>query len=296
MRIDKENGRVYARQSFLNDVMICPERARYKMLYPDVSGPSDATIMGTAVHSGIEHFLRGDGPASDIAEVALSEHARLKSQPHTVTNLDPDKAETQIQSMTTAFVDGIMPIVELGGYVEHKFQYPTGMFIGDWEVWAEGTMDYLTPSGVVWDWKTSSRPYNARDKQATSIQATVYGGAVVYAGLADWPVDFRYGVMVRNLTPKPQIVNLMRNEAHMNWLRKTLEPVVRMTLQGLDNPWPMNDTSALCSSKWCPFWSMCKGAFCSDSDLWPLVDTVVPSPVESPTTNSNKEVANNDNQ
>jgi hypothetical protein len=296
MRIDADKRVVYVRQSWLNDVMICPERARYKLVYPEASGPSDATIMGTAVHSGIEHFLNGEGPSSNIVEVALSEHARLKAEPHMVTNLDPDKAETQIRSMTTAFVEDIMPLVELGGKVEHKFRYPTGLSLGDWEVWAEGTMDYLTPTGVVWDWKTSSRPYNARDKQANSIQATVYAGAVVASGLSDFPCDFRYGVMVRNLTPKAQVLGLMRNESHMNWLRKTIEPVVRMALNGLDNPWPMNDTSALCSSRWCPFWSMCKGAYCSESDLMVPVDSPVPVVIQSPTTNSNQEVANNDNQ
>ena len=39
MRFDKESKIVYVRQSWLNDLIICPERARLKLVRPDLSGP-----------------------------------------------------------------------------------------------------------------------------------------------------------------------------------------------------------------------------------------------------------------
>jgi hypothetical protein len=41
--------------------------------------------------------------------------------------------------------------------------------------------------------------------------------------------------------------------------------------------WPMNDQHGLCSSKWCDYWSVCKGAHWNDSDL-ALPDQTVDMP------------------
>jgi hypothetical protein len=181
MRFDKESKIVYVRQSWLNDLIICPERARLKLVKPELSGPSDATIMGTALHYGIEQVLAGASPAV-LGTIALEHWEELKAQPYKVTNLDPDKSVGQILGMAEAFVDGILPTVQLGGDVEYKFKYPMGITVDDWEVWCEGTMDYLQPNGAIWDWKTSSRTYYAKEKQSQSIQATVYCSAMVYEG------------------------------------------------------------------------------------------------------------------
>ena len=157
MRFDKESKIVYVRQSWLNDLIICPERARLKLVRPDLSGPSDATIMGTALHYGIEQVLAGASVAS-LGTIALEHWEELKAQPYKVTNLDPDKSVGQILGMAQAFADGILPEVQLGGDVEYKFKYPMGVTVDDWEVWCEGTMDYLQPDGTIWDWKTASMP------------------------------------------------------------------------------------------------------------------------------------------
>lgn len=296
MRIDTVNRIVYVRQSWLNDVALCPERSRLKLVYPQMSGATDATIMGTAVHYGIENVLTGEIPVVDAIPCALDKFAELLAEPHKKTTLAADKYDDHIRSMMTAFTEGILPEVQLGGMVEHKFKYPMGIMAGDYAIWAEGTMDYVQPDGTVWDWKTASRVYNARDKQSTSIQATVYAGAVFNEGLTDYPCEFRYGVMVRQDKPKAQIVALHRNENHMRWLQRMTVSAVQMRFTyGEDNPWLMNDTSALCSQIWCPYWSMCKGALMSSNDFSLLVDTPRTIDIQSPTTTSNMEVAN-DNQ
>ena len=268
MRFDKESKIVYVRQSWLNDLIICPERARLKLVRPDLSGPSDATIMGTALHYGIEQVLAGANPAV-LGTIALEHWEELKTQPYKVTNLDPDKSVGQILGMAEAFVDGILPTVQLGGEVEYKFKYPMGITVDDWEVWCEGTMDYLQPDGTIWDWKTASRTYYAKEKQSQSIQATVYCSAMVYEGKTAYPADFRYGVMVRQEKPKPQIVYMERTAEHESWLKHMVRPAIQQATRiGVtESNWLMNDTTALCSDKWCPYWSMCKGAHISDRGL-----------------------------
>lgn len=269
MRFDHENERVYVRQSWLNDMVLCPNRARFAIAKP-IRSDTDATIMGTAVHHGIESVLNGV-PVEELPDLALTKFNELRQEPYKVTTIDPEMYETFIVSMCKAFADGILPLVESGGTTEMKFEYPLDMNIMGFDVYCEGTMDYVSPTGTIWDWKTSSRKYSAWDKQSQSIQATMYAGAVVHAGLTEFPVDFKYGVMLRTEKTTAQVVTLHRNYSHLNFIKNTLVlPSVRMAvLLGTDESWPMNDTTVLCSERWCDRWSICKGAYLTNGDIYP---------------------------
>lgn len=264
-------GNVYVRQSWLNDLVLCPERARFKLVKPEMSGPTDATIMGTAVHYGIETYLLAKDDSLDgsvVTEAALQKFKELQHEPYRETNLNPEKYEDHIVSMSTAWFDEIRPHVELGGDVEFRFSTPLGISVDGWSIWIEGTMDYVEPSGVVWDWKTASRAYNAREKQSTSIQASVYTEALRHLGRTAYPATFKYGVMIRGDKPKAQILEVSRTSGHRNWLANTARSAVAMACaMTTDNSWPTNDTSVLCSERWCPYWSICKGAYLSPTDL-----------------------------
>jgi hypothetical protein len=196
-------------------------------------------------------------------EYEMLEHTNYKK-----TNIDPDKIPAYLESMSLAFYDGILPHVEQGGKVEHKFSSSLGFTINGYAVYVEGTMDYVSPSGVIWDWKTASRQYNIKEKQKSNIQASVYADACVSLGLSpNYPVDFRFGVMVRQEKPKSQIVSIVRTEAHGQWLRQYIRGAVNTAMNnGYENNWIMNDSSALCSESWCSYWSICKGAFVRNAD------------------------------
>ena len=270
MRFDQENNRIYIRQSWLNDLIICPERARFKLAKPHMSGASDATIMGTAVHAGIESYLKGEIPIERIGTVAMLEWKELLEQPYKTTNLNMADAPQQISAMCEAWSTKIAPQVQLGGDVEHKFNFPLKMEYAGWDIWCEGTMDYVQPDGVIWDWKTASRTYYAKEKHSQAIQPTVYAAALHYERQMEYPIEFRYGVMIRQDTPKAQIVSINRTYEHSRWLMHTIKPAVLTALRlGVDNEnsWVMNDTTALCSENWCDYWSLCKGAFLSPSAL-----------------------------
>lgn len=269
MRIDRVNQKIFVRQSWLGDMAICPERARLGQVRPEFRTGSDATIIGTALHAGIESVL--DGRSSEFGQmlnVVGDEFDVLRQTDYKQTNIDPDKIQTYLESMSSAFYEGILPHVEQGGQVEHKFSSPLGFTVNDYAVYIEGTMDYVSPSGVIWDWKTASRQYNIKEKQKSSIQASVYADACVMQGLSfAYPVDFRFGVMVRQEKPKSQIVSIVRTASHGQWLRQYVKGAVNTALNsGYENNWMMNDSSALCSESWCSFWSICKGAFVREAD------------------------------
>ena len=264
MKIDNVNKIVYVRQSWLNDMVICPERARLGITRPEFRTGSDATIMGTSIHTGVEAVLNGTaGNFDEMLQSVTNNFDELQKTGYKKTNIDETKIPDYLRSMSSAFYEEILPQVELGGKVEHYFKVPLGITVQDYSVWLEGTMDYIAPSGLIWDWKTSSRAYYIKDKQKSAIQPTVYGYAAKYEGLANGDVtDFNYGIMVRSNPSKSQIGHITRTEGHYNWLKYFVRGAVGSCLKvGTDSEWFMNDSSTLCSSSWCSYWSICKGAF-----------------------------------
>jgi hypothetical protein len=250
---------------------ICPERARLGHVRPDLRTGSDATIIGTSLHAGIEYVLQfPEGETFEqMKHVVNMQYELLEASPHKKTNIDAEKIPAYLESMCLSFYNDILPHVETGGRVEHYFKAPLGIEINGYEIWLEGTMDYISPSGVIWDWKTSSRTYNIKEKQKSAIQPTVYAEAAVRLGLCpDYPVQFRYGVMVRSEAPKFQIATVERTEQHALWLRHLVRGAVTSSLKtGYDDNWFMNDSSTLCSQSWCSYWDICKGAWCGDREV-----------------------------
>jgi hypothetical protein len=262
MKIDQENQIIYVRQSWLGDMAICPERARLGQVKPEFRTGSDATIIGTAVHAGIEQVLKGEtNEFVDMLEFVNNEYETLQNTNYTITNIEQEKIPSYLEAMSLAFYNDIMPHVKLGGTPEMFFRVPLGIRVEGYDVHLEGTMDYVDPDGDIWDWKTAKRIYNQKEKQKSAIQPTVYATAVRNLGLSENPT-FSYGVMVRQETPKAQILSVTRGAEHTRWLQHYVKGAVTTALKsGYQNEWIMNDSSALCSSQWCSYWSVCKGAF-----------------------------------
>jgi len=269
MRVERrEHGiDVYVRQSWINDAMMCAERGRQAILRPEWSGPSDATVMGTAVHAGIEANLT-DGRQTRL--VGLEALHDLMEGNFKRTKFTDDEMIGYVMDMCDEWEANIKPVLGKVLYTEKEFHFELDKFkIGDADVtvYGKGTIDCVTETGL-WDWKTSARKYNARDKQSQALQPTMYTAAAVAQGWHEYPVTFNYGVMVRG--GKSQIVSVHRNESHTEWLRELVRPFVRSAVSlGTDDSWAKNDTHFLCSETWCPWWSICKGSKLSPEDITP---------------------------
>lgn len=276
MKIDNEQMIVWVRQSWLNTLTICPERARFDITLPTWRRGSDATAIGTGMHTAIEGFLNGQYATYDdfyaVAEAAV--YSELEKPDVVRGGVDPDKIPAFIESMSKAFLDDIAPEVALGGVAEHNFHVVTDWTVGPYKLGFSGTIDYVAPDGVIWDWKTAARAYSAGEKQKQSIQASVYA----YAACNEFPetvsmdmstpLDFRYGVMVRQEKPRGQIVRITRSKGQMEWMLHQVTASVSSVLhRGTESVWIRNDQHNLCNSKWCDYWSICKGAYISESDM-----------------------------
>lgn len=266
MRVDEE-GKIWVRQSWLNDVMICPERARLSVKLPDWRQDSDATIIGTAVHAGIEGILTRDYDNDDATIFAIQTMNSLTSELKFKMNSTSGIEEMRyyVELLMGTFIRDILPNVKFGGKVEQNFGIPLYERDGQ-QVWLGGTIDYIDPDGVIWDWKTAARKYSQGEKQRQSIQATAYAIACVENGWSsDYPVRFNYGVMTRTQKSVGQIVPVVRTSSHVDWFKHQVQSVMQtFTSVGLDSPWMANDQHGLCSQKWCPYWSICKGSRLSD--------------------------------
>jgi hypothetical protein len=262
-----EGNDIYIRQSWLGDALICMERGRLTITQPNWRVGSDSTVLGTACHSGIEHYIDNGGDVSlnDMRE-AMVQSIRTNEETFKWTAMkDEDDMIRYGDAMLGAWWRDIRPDVALGGLVEHNFTVAVTKFIVDNTEYAlhyTGTMDYIAPDGTIWDWKTANRKYFQGEKQRQSIQASVYSTAAVSLGLVPaFPVSFKFGVMLRKDKSEGQIVEVRRTEAHSSWLETQTKNIVSSALRlGQDNPWLQVDQHNLCSEQWCPWWSICKGA------------------------------------
>ena len=281
MRVDTEENKVWVRQSWLNDVMICPERSRLSVTMPDWRQGSDATHIGTAVHAGIETILTGGSFDEGKKKASDTLNELIETEPFKFNAVESVADMTGYTSLLMeTFAHDVLPHVKGGGRCEQKFgvklftidnsdtSIPFEAQKPDTEVWLGGTIDYIDPDGVVWDWKTAGRKYSQGEKQRQSIQATAYAYAVVENGWAEgYPVRFNYGVMTRTKNSVGQIVPIVRTSAHVDWFKHQVQSVVQPSLLvGFDKPWIANDQHGLCSEKWCPYWSICKGSRLSGFD------------------------------
>jgi hypothetical protein len=269
VRIDNNSRHIYVRQSWFGDYMICPERARFAIVNPNFRSGSDATAIGTGIHAGIEWALGHDSldavDFDQLCEYSQEQVALELEKPIKRTKISdvPEDIPVTVSAMVGAWFNEIAPNVKWGGQVERKFRFPSGQVAQNgYEIWFEGTVDYLEPDGGLWDWKTAARPYNGREKQEKAYQATVYCQWAHHAEVSmSQTQQFLYGVMIRNKTPKAQIVEVERDQRHYDWLNRQVKTIVDNALMRSEHAsWPMNDQHTLCSSTWCDYWSICKGA------------------------------------
>jgi len=286
MRADHENKQVFVRQSWLGDTLICPRRGKYAITLPQMRRGSSETALGTAFHTAIETILR-DGPQDGYAEtvdhdlIAMAIDNGMGSYHHeTGLNIlvtqdwSNETVYALLESMVSAWVRDISPHVPRGGEIEKKFQFPLNEFaINGYSIFMEGTADYLAPDGTLWDWKTAKRKYSAREKQLQSVQASMYTMMLAQQQQRDEYL-FNFGVVIRSEKSSGHITTVRRTSNHHGWLaRQTVGAVNAMFSAG---DLFMNDNHFLCSSKWCPWYSVCRGAHITASD-----DMVVDSPATS---------------
>jgi hypothetical protein len=267
MKIEQVDGRtVYTfRQSGVGEFLLCNERARANWIEHVPDGPSDATAIGTAVHSGAEHILRG-GERAEATNEALDTLYDEWSHPlfRAVQTKNYATAERHVKACLEAWCETVYPQLGEPIWIEHSFnEYfcdgPNGS-----EIRLSGTVDFADAHSV-WDWKTAGddRKYGneAWKLSRWAVQPTTYTWAAHHQGLHNGPtVKFTWAAMTKGARSNVQLVECERSGSDWDWLAHLLCGIVKLEQAKLEQ-WPVNDQHALCSAKWCANWANCKGRF-----------------------------------
>lgn len=277
MQVDEE-GNIWFRQSWLDTAFRCNERGRLDLVAPEFKADtSDAALIGTAAHAAIAAVLNEEVDPAEIGASATGEVTRLCDELENIQWTKwtlPSQLAGHAARCAIGWRDEIMPSVKPGGFPEIDFKVPLFEHNGR-TVGIKGTIDYASPDGSLYDWKTSSKKYSQREKQRAAIQPTVYAAAAMHGALGElsyqYPIRFHYGVMVRGETKATtQIVDVQRSKAHEAWLCDHMRTYIDLAdALGVERHWPRNEDHYLCSETWCSWWSICKGArLSSGEDAW----------------------------
>lgn len=253
------------RQSQLNTLLTCLEQGRLDMI-DHVEQETDATAIGTAVHSGAEFILNGSMDIEEATRVAIAKFDELSALPH-FQWLQVKRRDTVVRYIQLAMKgwwEQVYPRLGNPMMVEETFRLPLAARSNGDELWLTGTIDFVDEVEI-YDWKTAGDEKKYKDGyggdgwklKRFAVQPTVYTWAVHELTGKNLPFTF---VAVTKGTDKFQYVTCERGPADWAWLTEQLWGLVDfMGKQGLEEPWPKNDQHALCSEKWCPRWATCKG-------------------------------------
>lgn len=257
------------RQSFLGSFTNCPEAARRAAAGLFERRETDATAVGTAVHAaieqtvelGIEHVWLGADDVVELfhhhwGEIQVTQDIQwVKRKIKGATNFGVKCIETWAEHIQPT-LEPLATEVSFRDLVIHEDDQRL--------VTISGTMDYVDRH-YLGDWKTKSREFTKWEEERWAIQPTVYWWAIRHDPELAWIADqvpdgaWKFIAMVDDNDPKPQIIDVDRPPEWDHWLHRKVMSLVPLMEAGLD-VWPMNDTQALCSPKWCESWDPCKGA------------------------------------
>lgn len=279
MKIDHDAKTITVRQSWLDTAMRCPEEGRLAVVRPEFEAyDTDEDLIGTFAHYGIEQVIRGLHAAS-ISDAIRAYASAYQGVVRFTKRKGMDEVVDMAVRCAEAWVREIYPVAPTNGaHSEVTFSVPIFEHRG-YAVVLNGTVDLVPTIPELWDWKTTGdeRRYDPAKKQKWAIQPTIYGMAAVtgllpHAEGFEWPVTFRYGVMVKRAKQcKTLITTVQRDASHAAFAEYRIKTLIDLGLDfGFDRPWPqIDEDNFLCNETWCAFWSICKGAFISHRDNKP---------------------------
>ena len=260
-----EDDRIILRQSWLGSLAMCPERARQDMLGISKSTESTSTMIGSAVHHGIEMCLQtfiDTGEHTSRDQTIADSLSYWNTNAHEIMRWNHKNEEECVEIIelnSAVWWDEVRPDLNPQA-VEHKFEIPLVVDHKP-EIWLHGTIDLLQhhPAPIV-DWKNPGRkPSDDWEKKRWSLQAAAYTFAVasMIDGGINEPMEFEF-------------VHLVKGKVHRNVVEcgpadwASLVALARSagTLITADLPvWPLQMSGWHCSPKWCGAWSTCRGRF-----------------------------------
>jgi len=257
------DGRIMLRQSWLGQLAMCPERARQDMVGLSERTETSNTMIGTAVHYGIEQCLNemmmAGEPLNELDSVNSSmgywdEHSHeIDNWNHTREN-----AEQIIEANTRVWWNEVMPDMRPIA-VEEQFEVPLTTLESGTEVWLTGTIDCVQefPYAIT-DWKNpGGKPRDEWLMKRWSVQAAAYTYAVNELYKFGEPLPFEFVHLVKGKVHRTTV-----NFGPAEWeslvaLARSAGTLIEANL----STWPLNMAGWWCSPKWCGAWKTCRGQY-----------------------------------
>jgi len=146
---------IYLSASGIKDFLVCPQRYRFRVTNSLEAKTSDAQIVGLAVHSFLEKWaLLEKSEFIDKIETCAQELS------------NPVNRQTFIFALRNYLDLNITPLLSEDDVIEQDFKIKI-----DTDAFLVGKMDRVLSSGIILDWKTSSRAIKNID---TDIQFLLY--------------------------------------------------------------------------------------------------------------------------
>jgi len=260
-----EDDKIILRLSWLGSLAMCPERARQDMLGISQSTESTSTMIGSAVHHGIEMCLQSyidTGEHTNRDDMIAESLGYWQNNAHEIVRWNHKNEEECVEIIelnSAVWWDEVRLGIDPKA-VEYKFDIPLVVDHKP-EIWLRGSIDCVQhhPAPIV-DWKNPGRkPHDDWEKRRWSVQAAAYTFAV--ASMADGGI---------NEPMQFEFVHLVKGKVHKNLVEcgpaewASLVALARSagTLITADLPvWPLQMSGWHCSPKWCGAWSTCRGRF-----------------------------------
>jgi len=118
-----------------------------------------------------------------------------------------------------------------------------------------GYIDLMTADGVPGDFKTSRNRWTQGDAEG-EIQPLVYLAALHQAGRPVAGNRFRHYVITKTKKPEVQVIEHRHTMMEIFWLFE----LIRRVWRGIEaEVFPVNPNAWLCSSRYCAYWTQCRG-------------------------------------
>jgi CRISPR/Cas system-associated exonuclease Cas4 (RecB family) len=263
-------------QSWIEDILICPERYRRNHETDEEPGTSAASLMGTAVHDAMAgglNRLRVTGEHLPIDTYSKLVFNRLATEDRNSEDPIPWRENViaertdEVSIMAKALWAKVPEILEKYGApvsIEQEFsRVPlatcscgegiTGEYfhrsgcVAAYGIELEGTWDVLTEYHWLIDWKTSDKGWPP-GRENVKVQPLIYALAVEHL-TGEWPHGFVYVIVTRKGKVSTREVNL--DKKRLAYLEVNLPRLERMRREGI---YPLNPSSSLCSPIYCPWY------------------------------------------
>jgi hypothetical protein len=241
-------------QSWLTTYLECGEQAR-RDLYEKVDGTNEQHLIGTTLHAYAAARLQGEDQGFSIATA----RDVFSDAWHDVRHVNMQKPETAYKYARAAidlwekeqypYIDPLLVEYEMSAIIHCE----PGL-----EVWLSGTPDCVETDREVKDWKTANDWFDELLYQRTDIQSSAYTWLLEVTGYE--PTGWFEFWVYNKKAGYSQTVRVFRGPTHWAWLKEQCIQAADNIRNNKAKKWHLNDQSWLCSQKWCPYYSDCKGS------------------------------------